>query len=489
MRVAQSTIAASDIGARAERLLKGNRPDDRLSKEQRIERGRADFSWWCRYYLADYFSSTPADFHTELSELIDTQEKVVVAAPREHAKSTVVSFAKVIHSIVCLRSRFVVIIRESDQIAQQNVDDIRQELESNDRLREDFGDLVGKRKWSEGEFVTANGVKVVARGRGSSARGLRYKQFRPDLVIVDDLEDDELVESKERRDKLERWLLRVVLNIIAPGGRFFMVGTVLHHDCVLVRMLKRTDVFTTRLWKAIRENGKPLWPARWPMTRLEAKRKEIGSRNFNTEFMNDAANEEEQIFSPNYWRYFRDEDLADLRLDVVGAIDPAIGQKAKNDDTAIGVIGGANGNYYVLRVRLKKLKVQAQVEEVIATCREWPNMLKFGIETIAYQSALKQLVEDVSAEHNLQLPVVAVDDISSDKLKRISTLAPLAEQGRIYFPSASSSYWTPDVQKCIDEFEALGCSANSHDDGPDMVERAIKLLRGRRGRKGRAWLN
>jgi predicted phage terminase large subunit-like protein len=459
-----------------------------MTREQRVARGKADFQWFCRYYLADYFPSEAAAFHRELSELVDTQERVVCAAPREHAKSTVVSFAKVIHSICYQLAHFVVIFRDSDDVAQQNTNDIRQELESNERLIEDFGSLYNKRKWAEGEFVTRTQIKVIARGRGSSARGLRYKQWRPDLVIVDDIEDDEGVESRQQRDKLERWFNRVVLNIIGPGGRMFMVGTVLHHDSLLSRLLKRTDVFVTRIWRAIQDNGKPLWPARWPLSRLEAKRKEIGARAFATEFMNDAANEEEQIFAPGAVKYFRDADIEGLELDQVAAIDPAIGQKAKNDDTAVAVVGGHGGNYYLLRMVIRKLKIQNQVELVTATCREWPHVRKFGFETIAYQDALKQLVEEESARSNLQIPAVAVEDISSDKLKRISRLAPLWEQGRIWFPSASSSYWTADVQKCLDQFEALGCSSNSHDDGPDAVERAIALLRGKSNRKGRVSL-
>ncbi len=487
-RHSASRLQASEVGARAEQLLRSSRPEDRMTKQQRIERGRTDFQWFCRYYLADYFSAEPAEFHRELSELVDTQDRVIAAAPREHAKSTVVSFAKVIHSICYGLAHFIVIIRDSDPVATQNTNDIREELETNERIAEDFGSLYNKRKWAEGEFVTRTGIKVLARGRGCSMRGLRYKQYRPDLVIVDDLEDDEEVESKQQRDKLDRWLLRSVLNVIAPGGRFFMIGTVLHHDAVLVRFLKRTDSFVTRIWRAIKDNGQPLWPARWPLSRLEAKRREIGARAFSTEFLNDAANEEEQIFSPSGWKYFRDEDIDGLDLDLVASIDPAIGQKAKNDNTARAVVGGANGNYYVLSIRIKKLKIQQQVELVVSTCREWPGIRKFGFETIAYQDALKQLVEEASAANNLQIPAVAVDDIASDKLKRISRLAPLQEQGRIFFPSASSSYWTPDVQQCLDEFEALGCSSNSHDDGPDAVERAIALLRGSRGRKGKVSL-
>ena len=473
-------MTPDQMGERAARLVSGG---VKLTKAERVKRARHDFQFFCDYYLKAYFPAEPAEFHGEMIEAVMAHDKCIFAAPREHAKSTVNSFAFPIHEICFAERHFVVIFRESDTIATQNVDDIRAELEENELIREDFGDLVGGRKWAGDEFVTSNGVKVLGRGRDASARGRRYNQYRPDLVIVDDFEDDALVESKERRDKLHRKFKRVISNILAPTGKLLVVGTILHHDSLLVRLLKQTDVYFTRIWKAILENGKPLWPARWPIERLNAKQKEIGARDFATEFMNNPANEEDQIFQAKNWKYFMDEDVAG-QIDTAAAIDPAIGLKAKNDDTAEAVVAERNGNYYVLRMKMKKLKVQQQVELVVTTCREFPGIRKYVIETVAYQSALKQLLDEASQKDNLQLPIVAAEDQSSDKLKRISTLAPMIEQGRVYFPSASSSYWTPDIRKCLDQFEALGCSGDSHDDGPDAVERAIRVFRGKGRKKG-----
>ncbi len=477
-----------DLGARAERLLKGARPGDRLTREERIARGRVDSEFFNRYYLPHYFTAEAAPFHRELSELVETQERFIGAAPREHAKSTIVSFATPIRLVCYERTHLTVILRESEPVAAQTTADIREELESNERILEDFGVLYNKRKWAEGEFVTSTGIKIFARGRDQSMRGLKYKQFRPDLIVADDLEDDDMVDSKQQRDKLERKLLRSVLNTLGPGGRFFMIGTVLHHDAVLVRLLKRTDVFATRIWKAIQDNGKPLWPARWPMSRLEAKRQEIKDRAFQSEFMNNAANEEDQIFARENGKRFKDADVDDLKLDLVAAIDPAIGQKAKNDDTANVVVGEHAGIYYVLAAKIRKLKVQNQVQLVIATCREWPGIRKYAVEAIAYQEALKQLIDEESRNGNLQIPAVAAEEIHTNKLSRISRLAPMWERGLIRLPDPGSSYWTPDIEKLLDEFEALGCSANSHDDGPDALERAIALLRGKTGRKGKVRL-
>jgi predicted phage terminase large subunit-like protein len=481
----KKALTSDDVAARSLRVIAGDRPDEKLTKEQRITRAASDFRWFCRYYLKDYFFADPAEFHTEMSHLVDTQLRVCVAAPREHAKSTIL-FAKVIQQIVCRKRRFLVLLRDSDQTAKQVVDDIRQELESNNRLVEDFGDLVGGRKWTEAEFITKTDVKVLGRGRGAKLRGLRFRQWRPDMIVADDIEDDEAVESKTQRDKLDRWWNRVVSNVLAPDGALFFIGTILHHDALIKRMLNRTEVYVTRIWTAIKADGKSLWPSRWPLERLTAKRLEIGARAFATEFMNDPANEDDQMFAPSWFRRFDDDQVAG-KMTTMAAIDPAIGLKRKNDDTGLCVAAEREGNYFVLKMRLAKLKFAQQIELVLATCREYP-ISKFGVETVAYQDALRQGVEEASRQAGLQVPLKPVEDISSDKLVRIGRLAPLVEQGRLWFPSPKSSYWTPDVEKCIEQFEALGVSANSHDDGPDVVERVMTLLRKTGGMRTKASL-
>jgi len=205
--IRRSQLTPEQVAERAQRVISGG---VQLTKAERAQRAKTDFQFFCSYYLAPYFSAEPASFHREVIEMMMMHDRGAFAAPREHAKSTNVSFAFPLHQICYGLRHFIVLVRASEGDAQQNVDDIRQELEENELIREDFGDLVGNRKWAGLEFVTSKNVKVLGRGRGQSMRGLRYKQWRPDLVILDDIEDDELVESKERRDKLERWLNRVV---------------------------------------------------------------------------------------------------------------------------------------------------------------------------------------------------------------------------------------------------------------------------------------
>ena len=110
---------------------------------------------------------------------------VLVAAPREHGKSTVFTFGDPLCDICCDKRKFIMIISDSRKQAIGFTLPILLELETNTRILHDFGDMKG-RPWSRGDFVTSAGVRVLARGRGEKVRGLKNRQFRPDKALVDD---------------------------------------------------------------------------------------------------------------------------------------------------------------------------------------------------------------------------------------------------------------------------------------------------------------
>ncbi|MDA2917521.1 hypothetical protein MYX64_11900, partial [Nitrospinae bacterium AH_259_B05_G02_I21] len=177
----------------------------------------------------------------------------------------------------------------------------------------DYGDLVG-RKWTETEIILANNVKILARGAGASMRGLRHGPHRPDLIVADDLENDETVESPLSREKMTRWFDRALLNCLAPGGTMLVVGTVLHYDSLLSRLLKRGGDFWTKKYAAVRPDGTPLWPERWPIARLEAKKRQIGRAAFDQEFQNEPIDSEARIFREETFGYYETEAIAAKQL-------------------------------------------------------------------------------------------------------------------------------------------------------------------------------
>ena len=118
----------------------------------------------------------------------------------------------------------MVLVGKSEDNAKTLLGDIQAELQYNQRYIHDFGEQYNAGSWEEGQFVTRSEVAFFARGRGQSPRGLRYRSHRPDYVIIDDLDDDELVESPARVSKLFDWVRSALFGTLDGGrGRFIMV--------------------------------------------------------------------------------------------------------------------------------------------------------------------------------------------------------------------------------------------------------------------------
>ena len=437
------------------------------------------FGWWCHHYLPDYFNLPSPPFHDEIISDLESvsdppeadhaQRIVVRAAPREHAKSTLCTLALPLHRACNGLARFIVIVSDTDTQSRFFLWAIREELETNERIREDYGDLVG-RKWTETEIILANNVKILARGAGASMRGIRHGPYRPDLIVADDLENDENIESPLQREKMTRWFDRTLLNCLAPGGSMLVVGTVLHYDSLLSRLLKRgadpRGGFKAKKYAAISASGGPLWPERWPIKRLEAKKRQIGLAAFEQEFQNEPLDSEARIFREETFAYYTTEDIASKQLATYGFIDLAISEKQTADYTALVTIGvDEMGKIYVLDYVRRRMPIGAQVQACFHAYDRWEHTA-LGVEVIAYQRAFKQLLDVESAKTSRWIPTVEVrPDV--DKVRRISTLAPLIERGDLLFRREQT--------ELVDELRHFPKAP--HDDLADALHGAVNVAR------------
>ena len=122
----------------------------------------------------------------------------------------------------------MVLVGKSQDNANTLLADIQAELEYNQRYINDFGKQKNAGNWTDGQFVTQDDCAFFARGRGQSPRGLRYKENRPDYIVIDDLDDDELVENEARVSKMVDWVKEALFGALDGGrGRFVMVGNLI----------------------------------------------------------------------------------------------------------------------------------------------------------------------------------------------------------------------------------------------------------------------
>jgi len=270
-------------------------------RAKRIERAKKDFWFFCKYYLGHKFYEEPAEFQkivfdiftkralTEdhikrLKPLIKPEyhkylkpskllQGLVNCWPREHAKTTFAE-AFVLWNAIFFREPFQIILSASEKSAETILENIKAEIEENLLIYEDFGDLKTD-KWRKDEIRLKNGAVIVSKGINSSIRGMRKRQYRPSLVLLDDVMKDETAYSPTQRDKIYRHFKRAIL----PLGRdafIIVTNTILHNDDLPSRLLKEIEEERLVDWaglrfSAITPSGEPLWPAHWPLEKLERK--------------------------------------------------------------------------------------------------------------------------------------------------------------------------------------------------------------------------
>lgn len=493
-----------------------------VSAERRA-RAQEDFTFFRRKYFPHYCvvaedSLLHVWLDTNLSALADSKEgrKLAIAAPRGEAKSTFVGLLFVLWVILTGRKRYILLIADALEQASVLLDAVKEELEFNARLAVDFPEGTGKGKvWNVGTVVTIGNVKVQALGAGKRMRGLRHGPHRPDLVILDDLENDENVAKPEQRDKLQNWLQRTVLNLGAADGSLdvIYVGTILHYDSVLARTLKKPlwQARTFRsvvawpdrmdLWdrweellrtqgrsaarafytdvgahpekygsvkKKVSRKGDPAvqhlmlagaqvsWPACRPLYRLMCLRAEDRAA-FDSEQQNDPLAGDEAPFSAclTFW-VDRSRDWI-----LFGAVDPSLGKAGAGRDPSAILVGGLLRETMTLDVveaSIRKRHPDRIIEDVIALHNEYQPLM-WGVETVQFQEFFAHVLTQRAAERGISLPVRPLIN-NTDKLLRIESLQPHMAQGRIRLH--------PSQTTLLDQLRHFPRA--DHDDGPDALE-------------------
>jgi predicted phage terminase large subunit-like protein len=432
------------------------------ARKARVERAKRDFGYFCRTYLADYFYTDSADYQRILYDVADTRslsqsvadqlktfvrEKyhqylkptdrlagAMFIEPREHGKTVRWSFAYPLWRVLSGSSRYVLLIGATQASAAENLINIRTELEENEEILADFGDLKGDR-WSDSRIELAVGACIQAKGAGMSMRGTRYRQYRPDLIVLDDILKDDAVESPTVRAKIHRWLKRVVFNL---GKTAFIVwvNTIFHSDDPISRLMRELEAGTLKRWIAVRlscfrPDGESLWPENWPKDVLEEKRETLGADVFSTEYENEPLSDEERIIKPD-WISSHSYVSAELpgALRYFAGVDPAAG---KHDHTAIITVGVDNaGMIWDIDAWAQTCSEDETVTQLITKHKRYHYEL-IAWEEVSFQAIYARYVMRMAAAENVYLPIRTVKAGTDSKVARVRSLSPLIENGIIRF--------------------------------------------------------
>ncbi len=450
--------------------------DSEEKQKQRVERAERDPLYFCRTYLPHYFPHAPAAFHYELVQMLEQRDgnvvtPIAVAAPREFAKTTVCSFGYVLHQICFRKRHFILIASDTEDLASDLTGYIYLELLYNERLHQDFGELVKSNKAVD-DFVTLNDIRVKSRGRGQRLRGLKHKQHRPDLAILDDLENDNNVRNPEIVQSILDWVKSAVYPALDARGTLMVIGTILRWRSALHLMLTSADEpycnFQRRLYRAYQDDGTSLWEARHPVARLKLQKQLMGSVAFNREKMNEPA-PDSGFFQEAWVHYYHPDSLKDRDLVVTGFFDPSMETGATSDYKAFITVGWCRRDmvFYVMDAVIQKTTLE-QVMRTIYNRHQQFRYQVVGVEDNLFQRLLLKEFDRLGRERGQMLPVKGVTHRIA-KETRVAGLSPLMERGKIRFIRGHSD------QELLVEQLLYFPSKTLHDDGPDALAAAVAL--------------
>ncbi|MBS9777179.1 MAG: phage terminase large subunit [Gammaproteobacteria bacterium] len=478
-------------------------PEAIAERRKKVFDSKNGYKYFCQNYFPHYTRHCePSKLHEYLFSLIPLilQDpdpcNDALAAPRGEAKSVLGSQFTPLYCVVTAEKKNIPIISSTFEIAVDLLEGIKAELDSNPRIKIDFPECYGAgRTWQAGTIITTNNIKIKAFGAGKKLRGTRFGAYRPDLIILDDIENDENVRKPEQRQKLEDWLNKAVLPMVGAGekGDVLYVGTILHYDSVLSRVLKnsmwRSKVFRAfikwptnmNLWERWEEllrscskTGKSIarkfyydnqaemdegaicsWSARPPLTLMEIRARD-GHSTFDSEYQNEPINSEDSLFQGaiTYW--------SELPNDLIyfGSVDPSLGKNGGRGDPSALLVGGyqrSTGKLYVVEAQIRRRAPDKIISDVITLHKEYSCHMWF-VETVQFQSFLKDELVKRSAQQQIPVPARDVTP-STDKVLRIESLQPHVANGLIVLNVNQSTL--------ISQLSHFPMA--DHDDGPDAL--------------------
>ena len=416
----------------------------------------------------------------------EDHKQLAIAAPRRHAKSTAITFSYVLAALMFRQHQFVIICSDTETQSSLFLGDIKQELLENEDLISLFG-IDKFIKLSETDIIVQMNdgyrFRVMAKGAEQKLRGTKWDGKRPDLIVCDDMENDEAVMNADRREKFRRWFYGALLPTRASGGKVIIVGTILHMDSLLERLMSPqhgAKIITEDLvsypdnnrgtWKAIKYRAhnedftKILWKEQWSKEALQAERQSFLEQGlsdvYSREFLNYPIDESVAYFKRDDFLPMTQVDH-ESRMIYYSAVDFAISTRERSDYTVIATVGiTTTGELLVVDIRRGRWDSNDIIEEMFSVQRRYRPEL-FVVETGAIEKAIGPFLRKLMVERSLYMNLYPMTP-TKDKLTRARGLQARMRAGGIRFDKDKT--WYPTLEDEMARFPR-----DRHDDQVDAL--------------------
>lgn len=473
-------------------MLVGKMLKDRLV---RTSITKDSFLYFFHFYYAHYVKYETADFQKEIIHHLEKSptENLYIVAFRGSGKSTMITTAYPIWAILGKQQKkFCIIFCQTKAQAKQHMMNIRNELENNDLLKRDLGPFQEESdEWGSNSLVfSRHGARITIASTDQSIRGLRHNEYRPDLIICDDVEDVQSTKTREGREKTYHWLRGEVLPAGDRNSRLIIVGNLLHEDSLLMRIKdeiaqgKTQGVF--KEYPLLNVHDACLWPGKYPTAKeIEEEKLKIASEiSWQREYLLRIIPSDDQVIYPEWIQYYDELPGVAHRgyRGTYAGVDLAISSKDAADFTAV-VFAHIYSRCQKMRIYIlpnpiaQKLNFPAQVDllrDIKTTVMPRSHDTLF-VESVAYQEALPQMLEF----HGIKAEAIKP---KGDKRTRLSLTSTSIKSGIIKFPRHG-------CEQLIEQL--VGFGVEKHDDLADAFSLLINSTLDRHAHDGMilmAWI-
>lgn len=431
----------------------------------------------------------PAPFHAEWSDILLRGDRhFAVEAFRESAKTQIVIRANLLHALAYPQPHrsYLVVICSTQRAASKKLQECSRELAASDAIRalvekvvEDSGLAL------EVQYHSGQRVRIEAYGKGAAVRGLSWGSKRPDLIIIDDPQDEEDARSETVTEADWDWFLSDVY-FLGQSSRIFLIGNNLGERCIVERVLVGAEQlgFQTARIPILDKEGRSAWPEKWPEPAIAAEREEFARLGkLDIWFRNKmcvciAPNS--QKFRRDMFRYFENTLRTDS-MSIYTTVDLAISKKPGADYSAIVTVGvNGDGHWFVLDVEYGRYDPTQTIDAIFSAVQKW-RPLSVGVEAVAYQSAIQHFLEREMPKRGC---FFRIQPLKAEKKKelRIDALQPRFSVGSVWFRCGAP--WLGKL-----ESELLAYPHGAHDDVIDALAYMEQIASPPVGRGSEDWSN
>lgn len=449
-------------------------PNESLSdQKERIKMLLGDLNKFARYYFPKLCKGDAAPFHVNLANELSTRKRCLLVKmwSRALAKTTYAAMIIPIFLMLNDKLKFMVLASANGEGAANLLDNIKAQLEANPRLLHDFGVFKKIGNWEFGDFMTRKGVIFKSFGRREKPRGLNVKGQRPDFILCDDLDDDELVKNPKLVKKAYEWMIRALFGTFSIGtGRFVIVGNLISKTSIL-KLVSENKIAEVEQINLLDENGNPAWDI-YTKEDCDYMIDAMTYRFAQAEYFNNPI-EEGTIFKKEYFQYKKCLNLKNYDS-IICYTDPSF--TSTGDYKATVLIGKKREEYHLLKAFVEQTSIATMIDwhyQMMAYVNGQANVLYY-MEANFLQGTLIDNFKKAAKKRKLGVPLRPDKRKKPEKFGRIEALSPYFENG--YFFIDKKELGNKHIDTLIEQFTNMEKGTRTADDGPDAVEGAIFLL-------------